>query len=294
MSEPEASIRNISDTARWAAVYRAQESERVDALFRDPFARRLAGDRGREIVQSLGPENQNGRLRAGRDEWPWVTRTFLFDQLIGQEVARGADLVLNLAAGLDARPYRMDLPSSLTWVEVDLPELLAYKEALLKDEKPACDVRRVALDLSSVNERRALFDRLGRKAGRVVILAEGLLIYMAPEEVALLARDLAKAPHFRRWILSLESPALLRLLQRQVGDQLNQASAPLKFAPKEGPGLFESYGWKPLEVHSLLKTAARVKRLSSFLRVLAMLPESLDRRAPRPWSSVCLLEGMQP
>jgi O-methyltransferase involved in polyketide biosynthesis len=40
MSERDPLIRHISDTARWAAVYRAQENERRDALFRDPFARR--------------------------------------------------------------------------------------------------------------------------------------------------------------------------------------------------------------------------------------------------------------
>jgi O-methyltransferase involved in polyketide biosynthesis len=46
-------IREIKDTARWAAVYRARESERSDALFRDPFARRLPGTRGEEIAASL-------------------------------------------------------------------------------------------------------------------------------------------------------------------------------------------------------------------------------------------------
>lgn len=45
MSQTDPLIRNISDTARWAAVYRARESQRLDALFRDPFARRLAGAR---------------------------------------------------------------------------------------------------------------------------------------------------------------------------------------------------------------------------------------------------------
>ena len=43
MEEP---FRNISDTARWVAVYRAIESERPDAWFRDPLAKRLAGERG--------------------------------------------------------------------------------------------------------------------------------------------------------------------------------------------------------------------------------------------------------
>src|ERR1700687_3539352 len=102
-------IHNISDTARWAAVYRARESERKDALFRDPFARRLAGERGEQIADALPKGNRN--------TWSWVMRTWLFDQLIAEQISQGVDLVVNLAAGLDARPYRLALPSSLAWVE---------------------------------------------------------------------------------------------------------------------------------------------------------------------------------
>ena len=46
-------IRDISDTARWMAVYRARESERPDAVFTDPFARRLAGERGEQIANAM-------------------------------------------------------------------------------------------------------------------------------------------------------------------------------------------------------------------------------------------------
>jgi O-methyltransferase involved in polyketide biosynthesis len=63
MGQGEPAIRNISDTANWAAVYRARESERPDALFRDPFARRLAGELGERIFETLverspGPANE--------------------------------------------------------------------------------------------------------------------------------------------------------------------------------------------------------------------------------------------
>src|SRR6266851_9695835 len=135
-------IHNISDTALWVAVYRARETERPDALFRDPFARRLSGARGEEIAASMPFSD--------RATWAWVMRTVLFDQFITEQIQQGVDLVVNLAAGLDARPYRMDLPSSLKWVEVDLPELLTYKEEILAKEKPVCALDRVRLDLSNV------------------------------------------------------------------------------------------------------------------------------------------------
>src|ERR1700687_4288006 len=110
MNESNRQVRNIADTALGVAYFRARETERPDALFRDPFAERLAGARGVEIANTLPEGNKH--------EWAWVARTYLFDKFIAQAVSEGADMVINLAAGLDARPYRMDLPSSLQWLEV--------------------------------------------------------------------------------------------------------------------------------------------------------------------------------
>src|SRR5262245_45800813 len=112
MTSPDPAIRNVSDTAAWAAHYRALESDRPDASFRDPYAERLAGERGRRIAAQ--------EREMDRAAWAWAMRTLLFDELLLGEIAGGADLVVNLAAGLDARPYRMDLPPDLRWVEVDL------------------------------------------------------------------------------------------------------------------------------------------------------------------------------
>src|SRR6266487_2591693 len=115
-------ISSVSDTARWVAMYRAMESERADALFRDPFARRLAGPAGEQILASM----PQGRRWA----WPMIVRTAVMDEIVTRLVKeQGVDTVLNLAAGLDARPYRLDLPSQLHWIDVDLEGILSYKEA---------------------------------------------------------------------------------------------------------------------------------------------------------------------
>src|ERR1700680_2502267 len=167
MSEPAMVVRNISDTARWAAVFRANETKRPDALFRDPYAARLAGTLGVDIANTL--------LHGNSYAWAWVARTYLFDQFILREIQQGADMVINLAAGLDARPYRMQLPPSLNWVEVDLPEILSYKEEILRDEKPVCSLERIRLDLSNVPARRDLFAELGRRSKKALIITEGLL-----------------------------------------------------------------------------------------------------------------------
>lgn len=278
-NQTEPLIRNVSDTARWVAAYRAQETERPDAIFRDPFARRLAGERGEQIARSMP--------LGGDNSWSMITRTYLIDAFVRDEVQRGADMIVNLAAGLDSRPYRLPLPPTLRWIEVDLPEILTYKEEILRDEKPVCSLERIRLDLSDLPARRKLFSELAAKAHRVTIITEGLLIYLHRDDVAVFAQDLAVPPTFHSWILDIASPGLLRMLAKRMSSNLSQR-APFKFAPPEGPAFFVPCGWEPVQVQSLLKNAARLKRLRWWMKLFAFLPETEKSRRDRPWSGVCL------
>ena len=277
-------VRNISDTALWVAQYRAVESERPDAHFHDRYARALAGERGARIAQS--PQFGD------RNAWAFVARTTLIDGMIADAIRAGVDLVLNLAAGLDTRPYRMDLPAALRWVEVDLPDILDYKERVLADAGavPRCALERVRLDLSDEAARRALFTRLNEHARNALIVSEGLLIYLSAAQVAVLARDLAAQPSFRRWVIDLASPGLLKMLARQTGQAIVDAGAPFRFAPREGEAFFPPLGWTPVRVESLLKAARTQNRLSWFMRLMAALPEPKQRNPDRPWSAIVELQ----
>jgi methyltransferase (TIGR00027 family) len=280
MSESGRAVRNISDTARWVAYFRARETQRPDALFRDRYAERLAGERGTKIADTLSDGN--------KQEWAWVARTYLFDKFLLREIQGGADLIVNLAAGLDARPYRMELPPTLQWVEVDLPEIISYKEEILAGEEPRCRLERIRLDLSDVPGRHALLAELDRRATKIIVMSEGLLLYFSPEEVSALAKDLATGNHIQSWIIDLVSPGQLRLMQRTIEKHLTEAGAAFKFGPTEGPNFFRPYGWEPKEVQGYLKTAADLNRLPVELH--ALLPEPQGLPGNFPWTGICLLK----
>jgi methyltransferase (TIGR00027 family) len=283
-------IENVSDTARWVAVYRAMETARPDAIFRDPFADRLAGQRGREILAEL----PKGQAHA----WPLIVRTAVFDEIILDAVHnQKVDLVVNLAAGLDARPWRMPLPPSLHWVDVDLPGILNYKTETLKDETPVCRYEAVTADLREVELRRALLSRLGTGSSRALVISEGLLIYLTPEQVATLAADLHVQPSFAEWLIDLASPQLLKRMEKTLGKKLLESGAPFLFGPPEGTEFFRPFGWREARYRSLLEEAYRLHRTMKgawFGKLMARFYPRKVREGFRRFSGFVLLARHAP
>lgn len=249
---PDFNITHVSDTALWVAVYRAMESERDDALFSDPYARRLAGERGMAIAR----EQEQGRSGA----WSVITRTAVLDELILRAVAEGADTVLNLAAGLDTRPYRLPLPTSLRWVEVDFPDVLTYKADRLSEARPRCSLERVALDVTCREDRRSLFSRLDAESRRILVITEGLLVYLSHDEVSALTEDLSSRANFRHWITDLLTPELLDWLRRTSLKAFASGSVQMRFAPPGGEAFFEGYGWRAGTVRRVSEESRRLGR----------------------------------
>ena len=277
MTEP--LVSHVSDTARWVAVYRASESARPDALFDDPFAERLAGERGHAIAAAAPRSFHRG--------WSIVARTKLIDDLVLGCVAEGCDRVLNLAAGLDTRPYRLPLPASLTWVEADLPGIIEEKEKLLARETPVCRLVREKVDLADPAARAAFLARAIGPALRALVITEGLLPYLDDGTVRSLGRELAARGPVRWWILDLLSPRTVAT----IGKERNFARAPLRFAPPDGVAVFESLGWRTRDVRSIFRAAVEFGRAPWFLRPFALFPDPDPRKLGRThWAAVVRLE----
>lgn len=255
-------IENVSDTALWVAVYRAEENERKDAIFRDPYAERLSGERGRAIAARMsgGPYVR----------WNVVMRTIIIDDLIRQLVAEGADVVVNLGTGLDTRPYRMNLPASLTWIEADYGPMIDYKTDALKNEKPTCKLERFSVDLADAEARREFFASVAARSQKIVVITEGVTPYLSEEQVGDLANDLHAHPSFKHWITDYNAPFLKKRIQT-AQRQREMKNAPFKFYPDDWEGFYAGHGWK--------------------LREMRYIPqESLKhgRKFPTPWYGALL------
>jgi methyltransferase (TIGR00027 family) len=273
-------VRNVSDTARWVATYRAEESTRQDALFRDPLADKLAGARGRAIAKQAWSHSR----------WVLVTRTRVIDEYVRTVLQEGCDRVLNLAAGFDTRPYRLDVPKDLLWVEADLPPLIAEKEQLLAGEQARCRLERDAVDLSDPAALDEFLTRRLAGSKRATVISEGLVLYLEEAVVAGLARTLLAHPSVHTWILDFNSPRITAEMTRRMGALLKDS--PFKFAPQEGVGFFEKLGWSPVELRSLFHEGARLKRLPLLMRPFALIPPPDPRklRSHDRWTGVVRFE----
>lgn len=240
----------MSDTALWVAALRGRESSRPDALYEDPLATLLAGPHGEALT---------GTIRGSRFvQWVMALRTVAIDRLIASALSRGADTIVNLGAGMDTRPYRLSLPESVRWFEVDFPALIERKRAALQSYAPSCRLQLVPLDLTQRSARRELLESVGKGAKSIVVLTEGVLPYLVPDEVDRLAFDLCSAGNVDYWIQDYYNGALSGGGMRIWDDQFRDA--PVHFESSDWFQYFDSRGWALRENIRLADESDRLRR----------------------------------
>jgi methyltransferase (TIGR00027 family) len=225
-------------TSLWVAAMRAVETDRPDAMIRDPFARALAGEQGFDVLARGDPPSPTPRPPVV------VVRTRYFDDVIAAAIAAGIRQVVLVAAGMDSRAFRLEFPAGVRVFEIDQPAVLAYKAEKLAGATPRTERILVPIDLREDWPAALLTSGFDRSAP-AMWLVEGLLPYLREEDVkTLLARltDLA-APRSEivfdtsnRWIL--DSPYMKERLEFVAS-----LGAPWQFATNEPEQLLEPLGW---------------------------------------------------
>ena len=227
----------IAATGLLVAAMRAVESARPDALFTDPFAERLAGDEGRRLLDEAAANTEQPSA-------PIVVRTRFFDEAVLRAQADGVSQVVILAAGMDARAFRLPWRSGVGVYEVDQPHMIETKAERLGGAQPRS--RRVAVGVDLADDwPKALKEQGFNPSSRTVWLIEGLLQYIDISAVDLV---------FAR-VDGLSAPGSV-LLYDVVGATLLQApflqptlefmqklGAPWIFGTDTPAALVEARGW---------------------------------------------------
>ncbi len=141
-------VSSVGRTALGVATFRAIEAERPDALIDDRFAPwfvEASGDQ-KFLGMLADPGSIDQRNFFPRTMGP---RTRFFDEYFESATRAGIRQAVILAAGLDARAYRLDWPEDTTVFEVDQSKVLEFKEAVLDEHsaRAKADRRTVVVDL---------------------------------------------------------------------------------------------------------------------------------------------------
>jgi methyltransferase (TIGR00027 family) len=181
---------SVGSTATMVAAQRVLSNR--EGLIYDPYAEPLVRAVGLDFfVRALDGEvhldDVDPRFNMRRAAEGMAVRTRHFDTLFTDATAAGVRQAVILAAGLDARAYRLAWPVGTTVYELDQPEVIAFKGETLAQlgAEPAADRRPIAIDLRE-DWPKALLDNGFEPAQPTAWIAEGLLIYLPPDAQDLL------------------------------------------------------------------------------------------------------------
>jgi methyltransferase (TIGR00027 family) len=181
---------SVGATATMVAAQRAFSHR--EGLIDDPFAEPLVRAVGLDFfnraldgeieLEDVDPEFNMRRAAEGM-----TVRTRWFDELFTDAFASGVRQAVILAAGLDARAYRLDWPAGTNVYELDQPKVIDFKTKTLTGlgARPKADRHPIAIDLRS-DWPKALLDDGFDPERPTAWIAEGLLIYLPPEAQDLL------------------------------------------------------------------------------------------------------------
>ncbi|WP_414170508.1 SAM-dependent methyltransferase [Streptoverticillium reticulum] len=179
-------LAGVSSTALVVGMARAAESRRADRLFEDRQAGRFIDAAGLE-QQAVWSQGQGEQFAAAMGDY-FALRTRYFDDYFARAYTAGCRQVVVLAAGLDTRAFRLDWPDGTRLFELDQPDVLAFKEHVLRDEPPRCRRKVIAADLRE-DWTVPLAEHGFRPDEPTAWLVEGVLVYLTEDAAdSLLAR----------------------------------------------------------------------------------------------------------
>jgi methyltransferase (TIGR00027 family) len=187
LMEPSRSLAAVSETALGMALIRAEESLRPDRLFDDSYAEAFLAAAPDAFTDKDGATADPAVLEAVFSVFRFqgVVRTRFFDDHLMAACASGCRQVVLLAAGLDTRAFRLAWPPGIRVFELDLPEVLTFKDHVLAGRRasPRCERTTVPVDL--VQDWPSRLAAAGFEPTEPTAwLAEGLLVYLSAREVA--------------------------------------------------------------------------------------------------------------
>src|SRR5689334_1566557 len=236
-------MKPISKTAFYCCGVRMQDAEREKPVCGDTYAKAFMNEQGLEILEAFKDATRPNMSNVGRHR--------IIDDLLRQELLANPNLtVVIIGAGFDTRAFRLH---SGTWVELDEPQVITYKEERLPAATSDNELQRIAIDFATESLEQKLAPFSGRSPVAVVI--EGVLMYLEEAAIDQSLQTLRRLFPQHRLICDLMNRDFFESSASTIHEKLSGMGATFKFLTDNPEEVFEKNGYRQLEKIPIIEKA---------------------------------------
>ena len=227
-------MKPISKTAFYCCGVRMQDAERENPVCGDTYARVFMNEEGLQILRLFKDETRPNTSNVGRHR--------IIDDLLREELAANPNLtVIIIGAGFDTRAFRL---KGGTWVELDEPQVITYKEERLPAATSENELQRIAIDFATDSLEQKLASYSGRRP--VTIVIEGVLMYLEEAAIDQLLQTLQRLFPQHRLICDLMTRDFFETTASSIHEKLTGMGATFKFTADNPEDVFVKNGYRQL------------------------------------------------
>ena len=238
-------MKPISRTAFYCCGVRMRDAERDNPVCGDVYAKAFMNEEGLRILEAFKDETSPNASN--------VARHRIIDDLLRAELVADPNLrVVIIGAGFDSRAYRLE---GGTWVELDEPQVIAYKNERLPAADCENELQRIAIDFST----DSLEEKLSAFAGRepVTVVIEGVFAYLEEGEIRQLLQTLRRVFPRHKLICDLMSREFFEKYSKTMHEKITGIGASFKFTADDPEEVFIENGYRRTEKISVVESAVR-------------------------------------
>lgn len=240
-----------------------RDAEREMPVCGDTYAKLFMSEEAMKILDKfkdeVGPNTSN------------VARHRIIDDLLRDELVAHPNLtVVIIGAGFDSRAFRLKGGS---WVELDEPQVIAYKNERLPASQSPNELERISIDFSTDSLEEKLWSYAGRSP--VVVVIEGVFMYLDEETIKQLLQTLHRAFPHHKLICDLMTRKFFEKFGRTIREKITGMGAPFKLTTDNPEALFVQSGYRRIGWYSMMEKAFEFESkkipkivLRTFLRAL--------------------------
>ena len=240
-------MKPISKTAFYCCGVRMQDAASDNPVCGDSFAKVFMNEDGLRVLEAFKDETSPNATN--------VVRHRIIDDFLRAELEKNSGLtIVTIGAGFDSRPYRL---TGGTWVEIDEPQIIAYKNERLPAENCANRLSRIAMDFAT----DSLEEKLAPFAGRnpVVIVIEGVFVYLSEPEIAGLLEKLRRLFPRHQLICDLLSRSFFERYSKTLHEKINGIGTTFRYTADDPGDIFLAGGYRRTHWVSIVERASELE-----------------------------------